>query len=130
MKLGPVEGIKSLKRNFEEYQRCVNMPSNTRATPSKVQEWYYAPALEKVGGSRFIGYEGMTCKRYNSEDIVLNGGDTQRYLQKWFDTLKKDDLRYSKAWNLAKALSKNDHVHASACFYVLKKCFDSEMKNC
>lgn len=134
MKRGPVKGIKSLKRNFEEYQRCVNMPSNSRATPSRVCDWYYAPTLKMVGASRFIGYDGMTCELYNSKDIELNGGDTQRYLQKWFDPLEKDDPSYSTAWELAEVLSKERSKEGTilrkARFYILKQQYDSEIRDC
>ena len=130
MELGKVKEIPSLKKNFIEYQKCVKMP-DTIVTPSGVQNWYYAPVpLNMVGAARFIAYEGMTCKRYKNVD--LHGGKAQRWLQEtgWFDTLEENDPRYSEARCLAKALSKSGSVRASAHFYVLKKRFDLEMKNC
>ena len=131
MKLGKVKGIKSLGKNFREYQRCVNMP-NTIVTPSRVRAWYYAPALNMVGASRFIGYEGMTCKLYNNKGVEIDGRETERWLQAsgWFEPLGKKNQRYSEARKLAEALSKNRKVFPGARFNMLKPQFDSEIRDC
>ena len=54
---------------------------------SYFRAWYYAPELDAVGPSKFIGYRGMTASEYmRSED--LDGRETEPVLTRWFDALE------------------------------------------
>jgi hypothetical protein len=123
-----VNTIAELVTNVCEYQKAVQQSS--RVTPSRVIAWYYIPALDMVGASRFIGYKGMTAAIYDQSEEV-HGGVTEAHLQKkgWFRPLQKGEAYYTRAYHLAAPLDKQGRVNSHARFNVLKDAYDEQVKN-
>lgn len=51
--------------------------------------WYFAPELDLVAPSKFIGYAGMTASQYVKEGArTLDGRETEPHLRTWFRRLE------------------------------------------
>jgi len=132
-----VDTFEELVANVKEYQKAVEAaqrPHRRRRsiTPSAVHAWYYIPACNMVGASRFIGHKGMT-KRMTLElyeNSNVDGGKTERHLQKtgWFRLLKEYEPEYKHARSLSESLCSTGRLHHSARFNVLKETYDEQVR--
>ena len=124
-----VKTIEQLVRNMKEYQKAVRV--SNKITPSLVRAWYYIPALDMVGASRFIGYKDMTSVRYD-QSKEIDGRQTEPHLQEkaWFRQLQVGEPYYARAYQLAESLDKKGkgRVYKDARFYVLKDIYDKQLR--
>jgi hypothetical protein len=129
VRLELVDTPQSLADNVREYQIAAKK-RDARVTPNLVRSWYYIPALDMVGGSRFIGYKGMTAELYDRDDIYIDGRETEPHLQStgWFAPLNPGDPKYTRAVALAESLSRTGKIWLTARFHVLKERYNSQVK--
>ncbi len=112
---------------MKEYQKAVQESKRIRTL--LVRAWYYIPALDMVGASRFIGYKDMTSVCYNQSETV-DGKETEPHLREkaWFRQLQEGESYYAHAYQLAESLDKKGRVSKYARFYVLKDIYDKQIR--
>lgn len=122
------ETIEQLRDNVLEYQKVVREHPEY-VYPGRVPDWYYIPALDMVGPSKFIGYAGMKGKRY-SDGWSLYGGTTENHLasKEWFVELTPRDPEYATAERLADKLCPSRRHRRGARFRILKDEYDKEVR--
>ena len=72
-----VDAFPQVVENIRTYQQALH---HCRSVPAGVWHWYYLPSEDITGPSRFIGYQGMTAERYDSEPV--HGSKTQAALKR------------------------------------------------
>ena len=60
---------------------------------SQFRAWYYAPELDAIGPSKFIGYKRMNTARYRGGD-GKDGKETEPRLQRFFRPIREGHPRY------------------------------------
>ncbi len=128
-----VKTPESLKLNVKKYANAARLARNKggQPYPNLVRVWYYAPSLDMVGASRFIGYEDMTFARYNTNNEVdsqghsLHGGRTESHLKRmdWFRQLAPSEPEYQKATSAILRIA--DSIRPGAKIYLLRREHDS-----
>ncbi|WP_391203254.1 hypothetical protein [Psychrobacillus sp. L4] len=90
MKLNLVTNLDQIKQNLKQYNHELQNGEMTLRT-NGVQQWYYMMELDLFGPSRYIGYEGVTIHKH-SQAFGLDGGETTRALNKWFQLCDDPEL--------------------------------------
>ncbi len=92
-----VSSVEGVKANINYLNGHWDTYLQTGAQPGKVAAWYVVrdtidPTRWRFGPSRFVGYESMKVKHYLSDQIYMNGGETEAHLQgtEWFVTIAED----------------------------------------
>ena len=82
--------VKKAIQRFNSDLRRTSQDPAARALMKRLaynRAWYFAPELDLVAPSKFIGYAGMTAARYVGGGD-LDGRQTEPILQQWFRPLK------------------------------------------
>ncbi|MGB9368635.1 MAG: DUF433 domain-containing protein [Xanthobacteraceae bacterium] len=81
--------------NVEQYQRDLEVHADLAARMSRHPAWY-AVRTENgrwlFGPSKFVGYAGISAKQYLGSYDRRDGGETERALSEWFDTVDLDSV--------------------------------------
>ena len=127
-----VKTYEEVRNSISNFNRDLKGSDVLKSRLSSVRAWYYVPEEDAVGPSKFIGYNGMTEKRYvkftsgeykAQKGTSLDGKETEPALRKWFRVLEDGEPGYTLVKTRVEELLKRSgrHVGSKARFCVPKE---------
>ena len=124
-----VKTYEEVRKSISNFNRDLEGSDVLKSRLSSVRAWYYVPEEDAVGPSKFIGYNGMTEKKYAKftsgeykaqKGTSLNGRETEPELRKWFRVLEDGEPEHTRVKNRVEELLKSfgRHVNSKARFCV------------
>lgn len=131
------KSFESTLRNIDTYWETACEYPDLIKDAARVKQWkaYRTESGEwRFGPSRFVGYEGVTAKKYIKRKKMgpagmLNGTETEKHLSQWTEDVRQNSkLHYQLLDDLDEFLSKADvKVGSSASFSVMLTVDNSEL---
>lgn len=123
------KSFESTLRNIDAYWETARDYPDLIKDAARVKQWkaYRTESGEwRFGPSRFVGYEGVTAKKYIKRKKMgpaglLNGTETEKHLSQWTEDVRQNSKLYHQLLDeLAEFLSEADvKVGSSASFSIM-----------
>ncbi len=106
--MNPIELVKSYDQvvdNIKRFNEDLKDSDELQHLLPYFRAWYYAPDIEMVGPSKFIGYQGVTGGIYiKRRRIDMDGRWTEPELKRWLEALEEGTPEYKHVKGLVESL--------------------------